>query len=305
MRVNFKHAACVLFCAVCAATVSSCTIGPTTEQPAAPAAPVGGNGLPQPSIGEPAPQAPAHVNPPQDQPPAAPDADIQGALQAAVDATVQSFGGRAEVAVSGKGGEFSAGDTSGFASWSTIKVPIAIAALKEHPDMAGQAAAAITVSDNDAAMALWNSVTPEAVEAVLAEGGTPVAVQRQRVRPEFSPFGQTQWSVTEQARFASNLQCVTGAEPVLSLMGGIAGDQSYGLGTVEGARFKGGWGPSASNGAYEVRQLGLVPDTAGRTVAVALAVTAGDGSYASGQAMASQLVAAISGALASAPAANC
>ena len=286
---------------VCALLLSACTVGSSS--------PAGGGdrgALPEPSMGAPADNDPVHVPPPQEQViPPAPVGDGQTVLNDAVANVLDGFGGRAEVAVSGRGGEFSAGDTTGFAAWSTIKVPIAIAALKEHPEMAGQASTAIMVSDNDAAMALWDSVSPEAVEAVLAEGGTPVPVQRERIRPEFSPFGQTVWSVAEQARFASNLQCVTGSEPVLSLMGGITVDQSYGLGTLPGARFKGGWGPSSSNGAYEVRQFGLVHDSVGRNVAVAIAVTAGDGSYESGQAMATQLAAQIAGALESAPAANC
>nr|VDG62707.1 Uncharacterised protein [Streptococcus thermophilus] len=281
--------------------LSACTVSPLS--------PVGGSGgdtLPEPSIGTPADNDPVHLPPPPEQTaPQSVAGNTQTVLNGAVDNVIAGFGGRAEVAVSGQGGEFSAGDAAGFASWSTIKVPIAIAALKEHPEMAGDVASAITVSDNDAAMALWNSVAPEAVETVLAEGGTPLTVQRERVRLEFSPFGQTVWSVVEQARFASNLQCVTGSEPVLNLMGGIAADQSYGLGTLPGARFKGGWGPSSSDGAYEVRQFGLVHDTAGRNVAVAVAVTAGDGSYESGQVMATHLVAHIAAALDNAPAANC
>lgn len=284
------------------ATLTSCTIGDP--------APVGEDQategmLPQPSIGAPAPHSPAPLAPASES--AAPNVEREGgfldtgALEGAVAAVTGAHGGRAAVAV----GDASAGDASGFASWSTIKVPIAIAALRQHPEMAGQAAAAIQVSDNDAAAALWDSVRPEDVEAVLAEGGTPVAVQREKVRPEFSPFGQTQWSVPEQARFASNLQCVGGSAPVLDLMGNIAPDQSYGLGTVEGARFKGGWGPAAGNGAYELRQFGLVPDSAGRTIPVAIAVMAGDGSYETAQNMATQLTAAMRPLLDKAQPANC
>lgn len=230
-----------------------------------------------------------------------PSADLDAVLASAVDSVLAAYGGQAEVSL---GGEHSAGDASGFASWSTMKVPVAIAALNAHPELANQAASAIQVSDNAAADMLWNSTTAESVEAVLAEGNSPVTVQREVTRPGFSAFGQTQWSVLEQSRFASHLGCVTGAAPVLDLMGNIDGGQAYGLGTLPGARFKGGWGPSIS-GAYEVRQFGLVPDSNGRMVAVALAASASDGTYESGQAMLTQLAAELAGVLEQAPEAVC
>lgn len=223
------------------------------------------------------------------------------ALEFAVDRVVAAYGGRAAVSI---GGEVSAGDATGFASWSTMKVPVAIAALKAHPELTVEAASAIQASDNGAADVLWRSTTPEAVEAVLAEGTSPVAVQRDVTRPGFSAFGQTQWSVAEQARFASHLQCVTGSAPVLELMGNITGGQAYGLGTIPGARFKGGWGPSIS-GAYEVRQFGLVPDGNGRMIPLAIAATPADGTYESGQAMLTQLTTELIPALDTAPGAVC
>lgn len=230
-----------------------------------------------------------------------PGGDLSQLLQRAVDNAIAAHGGKAAVSL---GGESSAGDASGFASWSTMKVPVAIAALKEHPELSVEAANAIQVSDNGAADILWNSTTPDAVEAVLADGATPVAVQREVTRPGFSAFGQTQWTVAEQARFASHLQCVTGAAPVLELMGNIAGGQAYGLGTIPGARFKGGWGPSIS-GAYEVRQFGLVPDSNGRMIPLAIAASAADGTYESGQAMLTQLTTELIPVLGTAPGAAC
>lgn len=277
------------------ACLPSCTIGPTVSSTTE-------EHLPQPDIGTPSPEP---TQPPTEDATPHPSAELQAALDAAVAEVVQAYGGVAEVAIVGAAGEYTAGDAGGFAAWSTIKVPIAIAALKENPGLASQAALAIQSSDNAAAMMLWNSTSPEAVEAVLAQGTVPITVQRQYVRAEFSPFGQTQWTVTEQARFASHMRCVDGAEQVLELMGSIAPGQSYGLGTLPAARFKGGWGPSAENGGYEVRQFGLVQDEAGRDVAIALAVRATDGSYASGQAMASELAALIRPALDTAPAAHC
>ena len=86
------------------------------------------------------------------------------------------------------------------------------------------------------------------------------------------------------------------------MMGNVA--QNYGLGTIPGARFKGGWGPSIS-GAYEVRQLGLVPDANGRIIPVAIAVSAADGTYESAQVMLTQLVVELGPALDAAPEAAC
>lgn len=232
-----------------------------------------------------------------------PSDDPIAALTEAVDNVIAAYGGRAALAVSGDQ-EYSAGDTTGFASWSTMKVPVAIAALNSHPEMTVEAANAIQASDNGAADMLWNATTPEAVEAVLAEGHSPVAVERNVTRPGFSAFGQTQWTVDEQARFASHLSCVAGAGPVLEHMGNLTAGGNYGLGTLPGARLKGGWGPSIS-GAYEVRQLGLVPDANGRQIAVAIAASAADGTYESGQAMLTQLAVALTGVLDTAPAAVC
>lgn len=271
-------------------SLSACTIGePLTEPETVPVEVV--------TVTETSSDAPAPATTePQERAP-----DVTQALNDIVDRVVAAHGGQAAISV---GGEFSAGDASGFASWSTMKVPVAIAALNAHPELSAEAANAIQVSDNGAADILWRSTTPEAVEAVLAEGDAPVAVQSEVTRPGFSAFGQTQWSVSEQARFASHLGCVTGAAPVLELMGNISGGQAYGLGTIAGARFKGGWGPSIS-GAYEVRQFGLVPDAHGRMIPVAIAASAADGTYESGQAMLTQLTTELIPELDAAPSAAC
>ncbi|MDV8022177.1 hypothetical protein [Rhodococcus sp. IEGM 1330] len=66
--------------------------------------------------------------------------------------------------------------TSGVA-WSTVKVPLAVAALRRGGDAAlADATAAIESSDNAAAEALWGSLgdsaaAAAAVESVLRQGG--------------------------------------------------------------------------------------------------------------------------------------
>lgn len=231
-------------------------------------------------------------------------ADLQEAMDSAIEEVVDQYGGKAAVAIAGPDGELTAGDATGFPAWSTIKVPIAIAALRENPEKSREASAAIQNSDNNAALELWNSIDPEKADAVLAEGGSPLTIQREVTRPEFTPFGQTIWEPAQQARFASNLQCIDGAEEVVGYMGNIAGDQSYGLGQIPGARFKGGWGPTPE-GKYVVRQFGIVPGSDSANVAIAITVFPGAGSYEEGQAMANALVDKLKPALKNAPAAQC
>lgn len=186
------------------------------------------------------------------------------------------------------------GDWSSGPAWSTIKVPLAIAALRaeDTDEVTDPMRAAITQSDNAAADVLWEGLgDPEVaagkVEAVLQEVGDPTKVQSQRIRPEFSAFGQTIWSLADQARFLAAAACDSRNEPILNLMGEIAGDQQWGLGSIAGARFKGGWGPSEAS-AYLVRQIGVLPVDAGQVV-VAIAVQPQSGAFGDGTAELTQI----------------
>lgn len=199
------------------------------------------------------------------------------------------YDGAAAIAVAGMGG---AGETS-VAPWSTAKVPIAIAALRKDSSLQGAMTQAIQHSDNAAAETLWGSLgspeqAAEATSAVIREGSSSARVESQVVRPGFSSFGQSDWSLSAQADFASHLRCIRGSEPVVSAMGNIGNGGGYGLGTIPGAIFKGGWGPNSA-GAYGLRQFGLIPKSEGTGsgsgyVAVAIAVESPDGSYEAGQA---------------------
>lgn len=172
-------------------------------------------------------------------------------------------------------------------AWSTIKVPLAIAAMRESGSNipTDDVRAAITKSSNEAAEGLWATLgdpadAAEKVQAVLGEAGDPPTVPAYRIRPEFSAFGQTAWSLTDQARFAAVIQCDVGDEPVLALMGEISPDQSWGLGRISGALFKGGWGPDTA-GQYLVRQIGVIP-TNGGALGVAIASQPDSGAFADG-----------------------
>lgn len=175
------------------------------------------------------------------------------------------------------------------------------------PQALENSASAITVSDNQAAESLWAALgggdaAASAVGAVLAEGGDTVSqVPSVHTRAGYSIFGQTRWSLADQARFASNLPCLGGAGRVVDLMGQIAPEQQWGLGRIPGARFKGGWGPGETGG-YLVRQFGLVPGDGG-DMAVALAVEAP--TFEAGTAALSSMADALAPSLASLPGGGC
>ncbi|SIR78191.1 serine hydrolase [Williamsia sterculiae] len=201
------------------------------------------------------------------------------------------------IAAVGAGGEpVVLGDLTTGVAWSTIKVPLAIAASRRAGTRVASAVRrAIVESDNDAAYQLWNSLgastaAAQATQAVLREAGdTVTVVQSQQVRgPDFTPFGQTQWSLVQQARFAAGLPCIPDSGIVVGLMGRVAGNQQWGVETASSPALvatavKGGWGPGP-DGGYLVRQLGLVTTSRGLT-AVALATLPDAGSFEAGTAV--------------------
>ncbi|MCA1782466.1 MAG: hypothetical protein ABR500_05070 [Dermatophilaceae bacterium] len=191
------------------------------------------------------------------------------------------------------------GSPPGETAWSTIKVPLAIAAATEVPDDGTwqQIGAAITRSDNAAALALWTALGPpeEAasdVDKVLDAYGSPEArTEHADVRPPFSAFGQTQWSNQSQARFASDVMCEPDSSPagrVRAEMSRVALDQRWGIGALESAHLKGGWGPEP-DGAYVLRQLGD-GQVAGQRYALGLSARSATGSYADATIEATTLV---------------
>jgi len=200
------------------------------------------------------------------------------------------------------------GDWRSGPAWSTIKVPLVIAALREQHAVTGEMSAAITESDNAAAESIWAKLgdpvtAAHRVEAVLRQTGDPTTVQWQKVRPEFTAFGQTDWPLTDQVRFTAAASCDSADAPIFALMGQIAPDQRWGIGTVSGARFKGGWGPSPT-GAYLVRQLGVLAGPNGM-VAVALAAAPASGHFDDGAADLTEMTTWLTAHLGALPAGRC
>jgi hypothetical protein len=171
-------------------------------------------------------------------------------------------------------------------AWSTIKVPLAIAALRLGcPGASDLAVRAITESDNPAAERLWSLLGDPAEAArrvveVIADGGdTATVVESDRLRAGYTAFGQTQWTLERQARFAAALPSIPGSADVLDLMHRLTAGHRWGL-AAHGFAAKGGWGPG-TRGDYLVRQFAIVPTPSGQ-LGVALAAEAHDGVFETG-----------------------
>jgi hypothetical protein len=191
------------------------------------------------------------------------------------------------------------------AAWSTIKVALAARVIgdaggsgKLSASQRSSISSALRMSDNAAAMELWNQLVSRygsasgaarAVTQTLAATGDTGTSVSSVGRASFSPYGQTQWSLSAQTRFMAALAagCVPGSSYLLREMSQVAADQRWGLGTVGGESFKGGWGPGV-DGKYLVRQMGTLP-TQGGTAVVAVAALPNDGSFATGQEILNEL----------------
>jgi hypothetical protein len=179
------------------------------------------------------------------------------------------------------------GDWASGPAWSTIKVPLTMTALREEnpPRVTDSMRSAITESDNAAAESIWEKLgdpveAAHKVEAVLSKYGDRTTVEWRKLRPQFTAFGQSIWSLTNQARFTAAAVCDSANAPIFTLMGQVENDQRWGLGVIPDTRFKGGWGPSPT-GDYLVRQLGVLKTPTGLT-AVAVATQPASGSFDDG-----------------------
>lgn len=185
------------------------------------------------------------------------------------------------VAIARPGRTLSLGRWSAGVAWSTIKVPLAVAALRRDPSGAYDLVVkAITESDNPAAEQLWSRLGEPAdaarqVRAVIAAAGdTATVVESRRLRRGYTAFGQTRWPLGRQARFAARLSQLGEAAPVIDLMHRLAAHQRWGL-AAKGFAAKGGWGPGVGEENYLARQFGIVPTETG-PLGVALAAEAHD-----------------------------
>ncbi len=162
-------------------------------------------------------------------------------------------------------------------AWSTMKVPVSLAAQRERgPEVAKMEDKAITFSDNDAAGELWGVLgggraSVDAVTAVLREGhDTRTHVSSEIDDPPSYP-GHTSWALRDQAVFGAHLPCFRDSENIIRLMSQVAPNQQWGIARVgreKGAvtAVKGGWGPATSKSSgHLVRQLGIITTADGQS----------------------------------------
>lgn len=201
--------------------------------------------------------------------------DLDAELRAVVADVESEYDVQAGVSVADQQGTFNAGLRGEEPAWSTVKVPIAIAALRDEasPELVDLA---IKESDNDAAYALWSHVrwtegdAGSAVKALLKEYDSSGEFEE--------PFGYSTWLLEEQAKFGAHLPCISEAAQVYDAMDDIVEWQDNGLDRLPHTRAKGGWGLSEEDNGYTHRQIGVretegVGKDADGTVGLAIEVT--------------------------------
>ena len=230
-------------------TVSACSSDPETEKASAPAT---------------APSAPN------------PDS-VRTQLDRAVEKTARKYHAKVGVAISAGNDTIAVGDKGKGPVWSTIKVPIAIAALKDGADKS-LVDLAIKESDNDAAYSLWSQVqwhegsADKAVEELLEDYGSHADIHD-------TSFGYSTWSLKDQAVFGAELPCIEEADYVHKVLKDIVSWQKIGLSKEERTRAKSGWGLDEDENEYTYRQFG-VHEVTGKRVGVALSVITDGEDYA-------------------------
>ncbi|WP_295806539.1 S-adenosylmethionine synthetase [uncultured Corynebacterium sp.] len=186
-----------------------------------------------------------------------------------VESEYKEYDIKAGIAVADSAGVVQAGVPGEEPTWSTVKVPIAIAALRDgaSPDLVDLA---IKESDNDAAYALWSHVqwnegdASSALKDLLDDYGSTGELEE--------PFGYSRWLLKDQAVFGSHLPCIPEAEYVYDAMDEIVEWQDNGLDKLPNTRAKGGWGLSEEDNGYTHRQVGV--RDAGSDGSIGLAIEA-------------------------------
>src|SRR3954452_17893050 len=220
---------------------------------------------------------------------------LSAADRASFASLTSSLGSRSGIAVSGLGlGRRVERDVSltTAVAWSTAKVPVAMAVIASGAGAQTNLTAAITASDNAAALRLWSSLgggesaAGAADKQLRAAGDKRTQIESRSLRGgAYTPFGQTAWALADQARFTAGMACTQNGAQVLGLMGHVVAGQRWGLGSAGvPPQFKGGWGPGSQPGAgggYLDRQMGVLT-IHGKPVAVAIATQPSDGSHNSG-----------------------
>ncbi|MBQ6130429.1 hypothetical protein IJI72_01945 [Candidatus Saccharibacteria bacterium] len=178
------------------------------------------------------------------------------------------------------------GSYTGARAWSTIKVPLAIAAIQKNAStgsvtepygtscsgpLSTAVQTAITRSDNCGAWWLWqalggdNSSAAATVTDILRAGKDTTTSVNGTGDGTSLTSGKTNWSLVNQALFAANMPPINGASTVMTHMKNQSGDDStHGLNTWSSSMSKGGWGSDAT------RQFGIIKLSSGKCSAIAI-----------------------------------
>ncbi|HFG8773211.1 S-adenosylmethionine synthetase [Corynebacterium striatum] len=194
---------------------------------------------------------------------------LAGELDRVIRRVEKRYGVEAGVAIDAQSGSVQRGLKGEEPTWSTIKVPIAIAAAEVGADEQ-MIDLAIEQSDNDAAYALWTQVQWEtgdangAVSDLLDEYDAPAKVE--------DSFGYSTWTLKNQAAFGASLPCVAHARHVNDAMDNLIVYHDNGLSALPDTRAKGGWGLSEIDGMYTHRQFGVRSTKGAEPQSVGLAI---------------------------------
>ncbi|QGU04499.1 hypothetical protein CETAM_06165 [Corynebacterium comes] len=194
--------------------------------------------------------------------------ELRQELRALIRDVNDEHGGRIGIAVATGEGVVHSGLSGNSWAWSTIKVPVAMAADDRGLATEELIEASISSSDNDAAYQL----------SVLIDGD----YGNLRHAPTLAdPPGETKWRLADQAQFAVLLPCTDTAGTTYGAMGEIVEWQQFGLANIPGAHFKGGWGYDTDT-VYTLRQFGTA-DVDDGVVGLAIISHPDDGSHASAE----------------------
>jgi hypothetical protein len=205
-----------------------------------------------------------------------------------------SLSGPAAISVTGLGRNaqnVTVGKVSPRDAWSTIKVPLSMAALRYSSSAAtkGRVERALRHSDNGAAAELWAGLgggtkAAKRVTRVLRDLGDASTTVQSKATPGRSAYGRTQWSLKNMSRFTARTACNGEAGVVRSHLARTSGAR-WGLKTLKRPLVKNGYG-SVSGGVL-VRQSAVVIGSDGKRWGVVVTVRAP--SLAAGQADATRM----------------
>ena len=228
---------------------------------------------------------------------AVPKAQLDKSFRSLTKSMAKSLPGQVGIAITPVGGDvpISFGSLKTARAWSTLKVPVSIAAQRRlGVEVLPQELKAIEFSDNAAAENLWavlggGQQSVDAVTAVLREGhDLRTRVSSEVDRPRSYP-GYTPWALADQSIFAAHLPCLPDSGQVLNYMSHVAPNQQWGVAKprTRGVRaaVKGGWGPSSdTDGREVVRQVAVITTPRGQ-YGVSVAALPRSGSFSDGTAM--------------------